>query len=194
MDDNTTRDSSVGSIDLLPDVSWSCTQRAADGSVLGAVTWTYGVPGTLTVSGTFFVDGNIEAANSRKAVVNGEGTLYANNRIIIQNNVWLCGTSDCGSSWSPNAEPKHVLFLVAGSSSVPALEIKSDAKFQGGLYSVGGTKISNGAMVHGPVVANELEAENGADFNPWPWFTDLPDGAPSTGATTMTLKQGTWRG
>jgi hypothetical protein len=39
-----------------------------------------------------------------------------------------------------------------------------------------------------------LEAENGADFNPWPWFTDLPDGAPSNGAATVTLKLGTWQG
>jgi hypothetical protein len=194
MDDNTSRDSSVGTVDLLPDVSYSCTQKRADGSVLGSITWTYGIPGTLTVSGTFFIDGDISASNARKAVVNGEGTIYANSKIVIQNNVWICGVSDCGSSWSPDAEPKHVLFLVAGSASIPALEVKSDAKFQGGLYSVGGTKISNGAMVHGPVVANELEAENGADFNPWPWFTDLPDGAPSTGATTMTLKQGSWRG
>jgi hypothetical protein len=194
MDDNTTRNNSVGTVDLLPDVSWSCTQKRADGSVLGSVSWVYGNPGTLTVSGTFFVDGDLTTSNSRKAVVNGEGTIYANNKIVIQNNTWLCGTVDCGTSWSPNAEPKHVLFLVAGYDLHPAIDVKSDSKFQGGLYSVGGTKISNGAMVHGPVVANELEAENGADFNPWPWFTDLPDGAPSNGVATVTLKTGTWRG
>jgi hypothetical protein len=195
MDDNTSRDSSVGTVDLLPDVSWSCTQKRADGSVLGSVSWTYGMPGTLTVSGTFFVDGDIVPSQNRHAVVNGEGTIYANNRIVIGNDTRICGVADCGHSWSPNMEPPHTLFFVAGYSGHPAIELKSyGAKFQGGLYAVGGVKVQNGASMHGPVIADQLEAENSADFDPWPWFTDLPDGAPSSGGTTVSLKPGTWRG
>jgi hypothetical protein len=194
MDDNTTRDNSLGTVNLIPDVSWSCTQKRADGTVLGSVAWTYGNPGTLTVSGTFFIDGDLSASN-HTAVVNGEGTIYVNNKIVIRTAAKICGVADCGSSWSPNAEPKHVLFLIAGFSGHPAIELQSGTSaFQGGLYSVGGTKIVNGAMMHGPIVANELEAENSADFNPWPWFIDIPDGAPSNGASTVTLKHGTWRG
>jgi hypothetical protein len=195
LDDNTSRDSGIGVVDLLPPYAYDCRLHNADGTELGRVAWTPGVPGTLTVSGIMFFDGDITPSSSTRAVVEGEGVIYANNKIVIQNNTWLCGVADCGDSWNPNSEPKHVLFLIAGYSGVPAIEIKSDAKLQGGLYAVGGLKVSNGAMVHGPAIANELDAENLADFNPWPWFVDLPDGAPSDGAalTTLTLRRGSWR-
>lgn len=195
LDDNGVRDSSLGTIDLLPAVSYSCTVRAANGSVLGSVAWTYGSPGTLTVSGTVFLDGDIVPSQNRQAVVSGEGTIYANNKIVLQNDTTICGVADCGLSWSPNMEPPRLLFLVAGYAGHPAIELKSyGAKFQGGLYAVGGVKIQNGASMHGPVIADQPEAENSADFDPWPWFTDIPDGAPSNGGTVVKLKPGSWRG
>lgn len=195
-DNDTSRNSSIGIVDLLPAYAYDCRVYKADGTELGRVAWAPGTPGTLTVDGIVFFDGDINPSSSKQAVVNGEGVIYANNKIVIQNNTWLCGVADCGDSWNPNSEPKHVLFLISGYSGHPSFEIKADAKLQGGIYAVGGLKVSNGAMVHGPAIANELEAENLADFNPWPWFTSLPDGAPSNGAavTMLTLRQGSWRG
>jgi hypothetical protein len=196
LDDSSSRNSGLGVIDLLPVYAYDCRLYKADGTELGRVAWVPGSPGILTVSGTVFFDGDIVPSSNRQAIVNGEGVIYANNKITLQNKTWICGLADCGLSWNPNDNPKHVLFLIAGYSGNPAIEVKTEAKFQGGLYAAGGMKVSNGAMVHGPAIANELEAENFADFNPWPWFIDLPDGAPSSGAalTTLTLRRGSWRG
>ena len=116
-----------------------------------------------------------------------------NNKIVIESNSWLCGTADCGLSWERNLDSPHLLFLIAGHAGHPAIEVKSDAKFQGGLYAVGGLKVSNHGLVLGPAIADHVEAENGADFNQWPWLTSLPDGAPSDRTPSLTLKPGSWR-
>jgi hypothetical protein len=198
LDNDTQRkvnDAGLGTVDLLPSSAYDCRMFKADGTELGRIAWTPGNPGTLTVSGKIFFDGDILPSSNKYALVNGEGTVYANNKITLQNNTHICGVAACAESWDPNSDPPHLLVLVAGYSGVPAMEVKSEAKYQGGLYAVGGMKVSNGAMVHGPALSNEMEAENGAEFRPWPWFTSVPEGAPSNGAsfTTLTLKQGSWR-
>jgi Tfp pilus assembly protein PilX len=201
MDDNNLRDNSVGVVELTTIAPYDCTQRAADGTVLGRMQWSGAVvdpadgirKGTLTISGLIFLDGDLRISNNRRAVVNGEGVIYVNNKIVMESSSWLCGVPDCGLSWNPNVDPPHLLFLYAGYNAHPAIEVKSDAKFQGGLYAVGGLKVSNNGYVHGPAIADYVEAENGADFNPWPWFVQLPDGV-GGGSDVLRLKPGSWRG
>jgi hypothetical protein len=134
--------------------------------------------------------------NDVRGVVNGSGVLYVTNTLTMKSNSWVCGTADCGLSWDPNAEPPHLLFIYAGihDPAADSIIIQSDAKFQGGLYAVGGLKVENNGFVHGPAVADQTEAQNGADFNPWPWFVELPDGVESGIAPKLRLKPGSWRG
>lgn len=194
MDDNGVKDKSLGVFNLMPSVPYDCQQRAGDGTLLGRLQWTGTNPGTLTITGTFYIDGDLETANTKRGVVNGSGSIYVTNKIVLQSNSWLCGVADCGLSWDPNMDPPHLLFLYAGYDQHPAIEVKSDSKFQGGLYAVGGIKVSNNGYVHGPAVADQVEAENGADFNPWPWFVELPAGAEGSGPPTLRLRPGSWRG
>jgi hypothetical protein len=196
LDKDTTRktnDAGIGVVDLMPQgASYDCRVYNADGTQLGRVAWSDGSPGTLTVDGLVFFDADIKIAKS-EGVVNGMGMIYANNKIVFENNVSLCGVPDCGPSWNPNVDPPHLLFLFAGYTGNPSLELQNSAKLQGALYANGGMTIGNSAMVHGPVLANELQAQNNSDFNPWPWFTDVPDGLPGT-AFVFRLKPGSWRG
>lgn len=68
MDDNNVRDSSVGVVELMPSVAYDCTQRAADGTVLGRMQWTGTNPGRLTTSGRIFLDGDLRTSNVKRAV------------------------------------------------------------------------------------------------------------------------------
>jgi hypothetical protein len=196
LDKDTTRktdDAGIGVVDLMPKgASYDCRVYNADGTQLGRVAWTDGAPGTLTVDGLVFFDADIKIAKSN-GVVSGTGMIYANNKIVFENLVSLCGVPDCGPSWNPNTTPPSLLFLFAGHSGNPSVELQNSSKFQGALYANGGMTIGNFAMLHGPALANELQAQNNSDFNPWPWFTDVPDGLPGT-AWVFRLKPGSWRG
>ncbi len=88
--------------------------------------------------------------------------------MVLENGSRLCGSADCGRDWDPTWNLAELVTLVAGHAGHPAIEVKSGAKLQGGLYAVGGLKVSNDSLVHGLVTVDELEAENGADFSPWP--------------------------
>ena len=185
-------DAGNGVVDLMPQgASYDCRQYSSSGAQRGRVAWTYGTPGTLTVEGILFFDADIKIAKT-DGIVNGSGQIYANNKIVFENLVSVCGVTDCGPSWDPNSVPPHLLFLYAGHTGNPSLEVQNSARFQGGLFANGGMTIGNSAMVHGPVMADQLNAQNSADFNPWPWFATLPDGVPGT-TKALRFKPGTWR-
>jgi hypothetical protein len=198
IDNNTMRDASLGVFNLMPrDVSYKCEVRDAYGMLLSSLAWTYGEPGALQISGAVYLDGDVRIAQTN-GVVDGSGWIYATRRITIEQQATLCGVPDCGSSWDPNMEPAHLVFLVSGHTGSGtnnwAVEVQNSAKFQGGLYATGGMFIGQSGMVHGPAVADQFEAHNTADFNPWPWLAILPDGAPATSATVFRMNPGSWRG
>ena len=89
--------------------------------------------------------------------------------------------------------PPRLLFLFAGHSGNASLEVQNSASFQGALYANGDMTIGNSALVHGPMLTNALHTANTADFSPWPWFTNVPDGLPGV-AGVLRLKPGSWRG
>jgi len=190
-DDGGGRNNSAPKFELLGS-NYDC-QRWEGGQLVGQIKWTNGDPGTLVVSGTIFFDGEIEVAGQKNAVYTGTGTIYANKKILIQNQTNLCAVAGCATSWDPN---DHMLTLVAGASDVPAFEIQNNTKFQGAVNVVGGFKIQNSAWMQGPVIASVIDVQNGAVLADWTDLTSLPEGVPSTGSPTPTIAPvaGSWRG
>ena len=101
-------------VDLTPALAYDCQVKDAEGNLLGRIAWTPGNPGTLTIAGTLFFDGNISFNNSASAVYVGRATLYAAGTISINNSSKLCGVAGCNANWDPTV---NLLAFVAGSST-----------------------------------------------------------------------------
>jgi hypothetical protein len=186
------RNDSAPKFQLLAATDYDC-QRWENGELVGQIKWTNGDPGALVVDGTLFFDGEIEVAQQRNAVYSGTGTIYANKKILIQNQTDLCAVPGCATSWDPN---DHMLTLVAGASDVPAFEIQNETNFQGAVYTVGGFKIQNSAHMQGPIIASDVDVQNSAMLIDWTDLTSLPPGVPVNGSAAVTIApvNGTWRG
>lgn len=192
-DNNSSRDSSTSLVNLMPSTSYDC-QVWEGGTLVGRLRWQAGNPGTLTITGTIFFDAEIKLTGTSYGIVSGTGTIYANSKITIENSARLCGAASCATSWNPNAG--NMLYLISGSSAMPAIEVKNSSVFQGGLYAVGGFQLQDEAGVRGPVIADQVNIlNNGASFPPEP-LTQLAAGVPTGGggATTVSLVPGSWAG
>ena len=186
------RNGSAPKFQLFASSNYDC-QRWEGGQLVGQLKWTNGDPGALVVSGTIFFDGDVEVAQQKNAVYSGTGTIYANKKVVIQNQTTLCAVSGCDTSWDPN---DHLLTLVAGSAEVPSFEIQNNTSVQAAVYTVGGFKIQNSAQMQGPIIASAIDVQNSAILKDWTDLTSLPPGVPANGAPTVIVAPvaGSWRG
>jgi Tfp pilus assembly protein PilX len=185
-DNDTTRNSSGPAVDIMPSTSYDCTVTEF-GNTVGRIAWTPGSPGTLTVQGTIFFDGELIMSDSRSAIYTGKGTIYVSKKIKIANTREICGVASCDTStWNPNT---NLLTLVSGATDVPAIEMDNYSKYQGAMYAVGGFKLQNSAVMQGPVIADVVDVQNSGFSATWPALTDLNDGMPAndTGDPTVEL-------
>lgn len=104
---NGTPDRSRAAFDLTG-AAYSCSTGS------GQINWTPGDPGTLTISGAVFFDGDIFMDNNAYAVYSGRGTIYSSGKITLNNGARLCGIVGCTSSWNT---AQNVLMFVAGAPS-----------------------------------------------------------------------------
>jgi hypothetical protein len=186
------RNNSAPKFDLLPSTNYDC-QYWEGGELVGQIKWTNGSPGTLVVKGTIFFDGDLEVGATKRAVYDVDGTIYVNKKVVIQNDVEICGVTGCGSGWDPN---HHMLTIVAGATDIPSFEIQNSTKFQGAAYTAGGFKIQNLAQMQGPVIAADVDVGNAATMLDWTDLTSLPSGVPASGTATPTIAPvaESWRG
>jgi Tfp pilus assembly protein PilX len=184
----------TGAIDLMPGASYTCqvwSSPPSGGTLLGELSWDND-PGDklLTVKGTIWFDGELMLNNTQDGSYNGEATIYFAKRITLQNSGRLCAIPGCPTTgWDPNVE---LLTLASGDSGV--LEIKDSAHFQGAVYATGIFKLQNFAIMHGPVIAGQVEVSNNGFPASWPPLTSLPDGTPSNTGLRPVLVAGSWRG
>jgi Tfp pilus assembly protein PilX len=184
-DNDTTRNGSGPAVDIMPSSGYDCTVTEF-GDVVGRIAWTPGTPGTLIVQGTIFFDGELMMSDSRSAVYTGQGVIYVSKKIKIANSREICGVASCNTStWDPNT---NLLVLISGATDVPAVEIDNSAKFQGGIYAVGGFKLQNSAMMQGPVIADVVDVQNNGLAATWPALTGLFEGLPTTGVQESTVE------
>jgi hypothetical protein len=189
-DGNSTRDTSLGSIDPTTKFgtsSWDCRYYDSSGNLVGRLAWTYGSPGSLTITGTTWIDGNL-SFTSTNAIVHGRGTIYANGTVSFSGQAKLCEVPSppTGSACLGNYDPtQNLLVLVANNAGNVnpgfALTGNSAVVFEGVAFTNGILNNSGQANLFGPVIADTATmAGNGitrTTVNP-------PDGAPGAAATT----------
>lgn len=181
---------SRGNIDLTPNTAYDC-RVYEDGVHVGQIAWTPGSPGTLTIQGTIFFDGNLEFRNSTHVVYVGRATLYASGTITLRNQTSICGVVGCGADWNAT---ENLLAFVAGSSTVSVgFSVEQNSTFQGAIYVVNDYSEQNDSTVWGPIIARQLYLQNSTINHYVPMGTLLP-GMPSTyeEALAITNEQGSW--
>jgi hypothetical protein len=173
-DNDTLQNASLGNVNLTPGMAYDCQFKDPYGNVLGQIKWTPGSPGTLTINGAVFIDGNLNWTAS--AIYKGRGTIYFAGTINFSaNNTYLCGTSTaCDASWNTNND---LLVLVAGSSAQSpsySVNLSNTVRFQGALEAVGDVNESNGDALWGSVIAHQVYLSNGATDYYVPFGTPVP--------------------
>jgi Tfp pilus assembly protein PilX len=167
---------------LMPSSPYDC-RVIVGSSTVGRLAWSPGSPGTLTVQGTVFFDGDIVTEGSDKGIYAGSGTIYASGRVEFDGSAQLCGAYDYGNgrcnwttgAWNPNT---NVLYLVAGTSTdTIGFELTSSSMFQGGIYAVNDFHQDSSASSQGPVIARRIDFDSSSQAN-WVPLTFLPPGAP----------------
>jgi Tfp pilus assembly protein PilX len=197
-DNNGVMDNTSPTVSLIG-AAYSCSVTGG-----GTISWVPGDPGTLTVNGTIYFDGDIVMLGSTKARIVGRGTVYTSGRIFMDSSIRLCGTfagPDCDFSagaWDPDV---NLLTLVAGSgtSGLPsdtyAVELNSSVQWQGAIYAVGDYLQTSSAVAQGPVLARQIYYDSSTGTVSAP-FDNLTPGAPAntSGAATLTPVPDSWRG
>ena len=183
-DNNTVQDNSLGTVNLTPAAAYDCRFVDALGNQLGRISWTPGSPGTLTVSGTLFWDGNLLFNTS--AIYSGRAMWYFSGSVLFNNSAYLCGIASCTSSWDTTT---NLLVIAAGSNAQSpsfAFNLSNNAVFQGASIANGDFNESNNVGIWGSVIAHQAFIANNASDHYVPFGTPVP-GQPAQSGFTETL-------
>jgi len=192
-DNNTTRDVSLGTVDMTPSTAYDCQKQNGAGNVVAQIKWVPGSTpsetGRLTVSGTIYFDGNLTWSNLSLIDYDGRATIYASGKLVIKNQADLCGVEACDATWDPKVD---FLAFVAGSmisETSTTSEIGNKVNFQGSVYTVNDYDQDNNTTIWGPVIARNATITNSGLFKALPGsFGDLLPGMPAS-LTTVTKIQ-----
>ena len=191
-DNDTTMNRSLSSpVNLTPALAYDCQVRDGQGNLIGQIAWTPGSPGTLTIAGTLFFDGNITFPNMVNAVYVGRATIYAAGTITLQNSVFLCGVAGCNTNWQAT---QNLLAFVAGSSTdTVGFSVQNSSVFQGATYVVNDYSEQNSANVWGPIIARQVSLQNSSTNHYVPIGT-LLGGMPQSSqqAVSIVNQAGSW--
>ena len=195
-DNNTTRNTSLGSVDLLSNnsrPSFDCTVKNPSGTTtIGRLAWDLPTK-VLTISGTIFIDGNLTFSGNSQARYTGSGTIYANGSMSASGNTSLCGPpstpsgASCSGQWDPSQGSLEMVALngwsMSGNSEMDVI-----------AFVVGAYSASGNTVVTGPVIADTATLSGNSKYSA---VTTPPPGAPggSTVVTTTTWSAvpGSWR-
>ncbi|HMJ00732.1 MAG TPA: hypothetical protein VK488_12920 [Gaiellaceae bacterium] len=189
--DATMNRSLVLPVNLTPALAYDCQVKDAQGNLLGQIAWAPGSPGTLTIAGTLFFDGDISLNNSVDAVYVGRATIYAAGTIGINNSSKLCGVAGCNANWDPTV---NLLAFVAGSSTdAVGFSIQNSSVYQGAIYAVNDYSEQTGADIWGPIVARQVFLNNNTTNHYVPLGT-LLGGQPQTSQEAISIvnQAGSW--
>ncbi len=203
-DGDTTRNSSVGTIDFTQLVNnWNNIMNSFDckyysgSTLLGELKWTYpsggmssSNPGTLYINGTVYIDGNLSFGSSDYVLYQGVGTIYVNGTVTFGNGAKFCAKPISGSPCLGNFDnTQDLIELVAvNAGNVSAGWTMSGAgTYEGIAYTNGAFNAGNGAKMNGPVVA-DTALMSGAMNLQSTW--NPPSGAPEAASTTTSTTTG----
>jgi Tfp pilus assembly protein PilX len=189
---------SRGDVDITPSSAYDC-RRVVNGQTVGRIAWTPGSPGTLTIQGVIYFDGNLTWSNLNLIQYDGKGVLYASGQIVIQNRADMCGVPECDSTWDPRVD---LIVLIAGSlisqtSSDPLSgEIGNHVNFQGAIYTDTDFSMDNNTTIWGPVITRNASIANSALLHAPPYPIQYMNGLPAstTTQTQVSRTQGSYAG
>ncbi len=202
-DNNGTRNTSVGTVDILTASSYTCTvykdNNHVAGNEEGTLSWNAATK-VLNISGIIYIDGNLQFAGGDQATYTGFGALYVDGTVTTNGNSAFCGPgatvngSSCNGLWDAT---QGAIFIMAvnHNSVVPAWQMNGNAEFNVGLYIVGTFAESGTAKVTGPVVTDKATVSGTADQTD---VTNPPPGVPGAGGSSTTSSwgnviKGTWQ-
>ena len=185
-DTDTTRNTSLSSVDLLALGSFDCRYYESDGTLSGRLAWTSGSPGTLIVYGNVFIDGNLIAQGTEYAVYQGRGNLYVNGTVAFSGQAMICATPSSGSpclgNFASNTNLLEIVAINAGNAS-SAVSLAGQETFEGILFMNGKFTEAGNGVIHGAVIADTASVAGNGNV---PQQFDPPPGAPGAAATTTT--------
>ena len=197
-DTNGVLDVSRGDVDITPSTAYDC-KRIVNGQTVAEIGWTPGSPGTLTIKGVVYFDGNLTWSNLNLITYQGKGVIYASGQIVIRNRADMCGVAACDSTWDPTV---NLLVLIAGSlistttTDPVSGEIGNHVNFQGAIYTVTDFSMDNNTTIWGPVLTRSAAIANSALLHappkPIQWMNGIP--ASTTTQTTVSRTQGSYSG
>jgi len=148
-------------------------------------------PGTFTVLGTVYVDGDMKLTNREVNIYKGMGTIYLTGSFYLDGA--LCGAvnaarTDCDfPQWDPNAT--MLTFVAEGAHShdgiVPegrSIYLVNNARFQGALFAKNGLELGNNAKSDGPMVGAYLIFGNNVANDTFPHVSIVANGMPGNAA------------
>ncbi len=210
-DNDTTRNSSVGTIHMLELVdrssgsggtahnSFDCKAYDSGGNMVGELKWAYPAgcgnapaAGTadLTINGTVFIDGNLSIDSCDYAVYQGRGTIYVNGTVTMANGAKICAKpisgNPCLGNFDPSQNLLEIVAINAGNAN-PGYALSGAANYEGVSFTNGVFNAGNGSTVNGPVVADTATMSGNAKLRS---TIDPPPGSPGAAYTTTTTTTG----
>jgi hypothetical protein len=204
LDSDTTRNTSLGTVNLLhlkntnqSDTAnnFDCRWYDGSGNLVGELTWVDGNPGTLTVLGSVYLDGNLNLSSNDKAVYDGVGVLYVDGTVTMGNGARLCAATlssgNCPTTWDTSTNDLEIV-AVNHQNAANGATVDGDGRFQGILFVNGNFASTNSGSIYGSVIANSGQMTGDASFsNPTPAPPQAP-GGPGTQTTTTTTATTAW--
>jgi Tfp pilus assembly protein PilX len=188
-DNNSTRDTSLGNVDLLGFGSFDCRYYDSDGNLVGQLQWTTGNPGTLLISGTVFIDGNLNEPQGY-AVYQGRGNIYVNGTVTFSGQSSICATPSSGNpclgNYTPSTNLLEIVAVNAGNAA-NGFSLTGQNTYEGVAFMNGSMYEGGLASIHGAVIA---DTANVAGNGTVPGGIDPPPNAPGAASTTTSSTGG----
>jgi hypothetical protein len=196
-DTDTAMNQSVSGASLLPSGTFDCTVKDSAGNVVGTFSRLGGV---VNITGTIFIDGNIDVSNSGSYT--GDGTIYVNGTAGGSGNIDICGPADtstgplvsdhgCPHTWDPTLGKMGLVIINPlnvsdGFARNGQGEIDVDLFVSKGYTDIGGTVIAGNVIAD----AADMGGSGGLVTGGGP-----PQGAPvtTTVSTGWTVSPGSWK-
>jgi hypothetical protein len=166
-DNDSTMNNSRGTVDFLTFGSFDCRYYNSSGDLVGRLKWQSGNPGTLTVLGTVWIDGNLSFSGQDNATVHGRGAIYATGTIGFSGQANVCEAPTSGNPCLGNYdENQNLLVFVAynnGSHSTTGFSLTGQNTFEGIAFTNGILSEGGNATLHGPVLADTANMAGNGD-------------------------------
>jgi hypothetical protein len=191
-DNNSTMNTSLGTLDFLNFGSFDCRYYASDGTLVGRLKWQSGNPGTLTINGTVWMDANLAfSSNSNYAIVQSRGTIYATGTISFSGQAKICEQPISGSNCAGNYDANtNLLVLVAYNNdnhSSTGFSLTGQNTFEGIVFTNGVLNEGGNATLHGPVLADTATMAGNGDTRS---IINPPPGSPGAGYDETVTESG----